>query len=70
MLLCGSAQLGSASGHGPVFGMATPTNAKGAWSADWGVMGRVGALIMARILPDREKGGPWVSWRPESGNQE
>jgi len=31
-----------ASGHGPVFAMATPTNAKGGWSVDWGVMGRVG----------------------------
>ncbi len=31
-----------ASGHGPVFGFTTPTNAKGGWSLDVGVMGRVG----------------------------
>lgn len=32
-----------ASGHGPVFGLTTPTNAKGGWSLDVGMMGRVGA---------------------------
>lgn len=32
-----------ASGHGPVFGMTTPTNAKGGWSLDIGGMGRAGA---------------------------
>jgi hypothetical protein len=32
----------SASGHGPVFGLTTPTNAKGAWAVDFGVMGRAG----------------------------
>lgn len=32
-----------ANGHGPVFSLATPTNAKGGWSLDWGVMGRAGA---------------------------
>lgn len=32
----------SASGHGPVFGLTTPTNAQGAWAVDFGVMGRVG----------------------------
>lgn len=31
-----------ASGHGPVFGMATPTNGAGAWAIDFGAMGRVG----------------------------
>src|SRR5438445_4332218 len=31
-----------ASGHGPVFGMTTPTNAKGGWSVDVGTMGRSG----------------------------
>lgn len=30
------------SGHGPVFGLTTPTNAKGAWAVDFGVMGRAG----------------------------
>ncbi len=31
------------SGHGPVFGLATPVNVKGGWSLDLGMMGRVGA---------------------------
>lgn len=31
-----------ASGHGPVFGMTTPTNAAGGWAVDFGVMGRAG----------------------------
>jgi hypothetical protein len=31
-----------ASGHGPVFGLATPTNARGGWSLDLGMMGRTG----------------------------
>jgi len=31
-----------ASGHGPVFSLATPTNAKRSWSVDVGAMGRVG----------------------------
>ncbi|MBN9657159.1 MAG: hypothetical protein J0H49_03220 [Acidobacteria bacterium] len=31
-----------ASGHGPVFGMTTPTNVKGGWSFDLGLMGRAG----------------------------
>jgi len=30
-------------GHGPVFGMATPTNADDAWSVDFGLMGRQGS---------------------------
>lgn len=30
------------SGHGPVFGMTTPTNAAGGWTVDFGVMGRAG----------------------------
>ncbi len=30
----------SASGHGPVFGYATPTNSKGEWSFDFGLFGR------------------------------
>lgn len=32
-----------ASGHGPVFGLATPTNIKGGWSLDLGTMSRFGA---------------------------
>jgi hypothetical protein len=29
--------------HGPVFGLATPTNVKGGWSLDIGTMGRIGS---------------------------
>ena len=29
-----------ASGHGPIFGLATPTNSQGEWSFDQGVFGR------------------------------
>ena len=29
-----------ASGHGPLFGLATPTNSQGEWSFDEGVFGR------------------------------
>ena len=32
-----------AAGHGPVFGLATPTNPKGGWSLDTSLMGRYGA---------------------------
>jgi hypothetical protein len=32
-----------AAGHGPVFGLATPTNPKGGWSLDLGVNGRGGS---------------------------
>lgn len=42
-----------ASQHGPLFGLATPTNAKGGWSVDLGTMGRVGAQdigSMARAM--------------------
>lgn len=31
-----------ASGHGPVFGLATPTNPRGGWALDLGMMGRKG----------------------------
>ena len=37
------AQLVSGADHGPVFGLATPTNPKGGWSFDLGVNGRGGA---------------------------
>lgn len=46
LLLLGTALAASssarASGHGPVFTLATPTNAKGGWALDLGLMGRVG----------------------------
>jgi len=32
----------AASGHGPVFGFTTPTNSRGGWSIDLGLMGRAG----------------------------
>jgi hypothetical protein len=31
------------SGHGPNFGLATPTNVRGGWSLDVGTMGRIGS---------------------------
>ena len=39
-----------ASGHGPVFGMATPTNGDGAWAIDFGAMGRVGEPANAAAI--------------------
>ncbi len=36
------AQTGTAADHGPVFGLATPTNPQGGWSFDLGVNGRGG----------------------------
>lgn len=45
LALCSVLASGSsliASGHGPVFGMATPTNGAGGWAIDFGAMGRVG----------------------------
>lgn len=38
----GSLTLARGSGHGPVFGMTTPTNVKGGFSLDLGLMGRAG----------------------------
>ena len=43
-LALGLPSLAVASGHGPVFGLATPTNSKGEWSFDVGAFGRTGAL--------------------------
>lgn len=40
-----------ASGHGPVFGLATPTNPKGGWSFDTSFMGRGGDGFGAMIRP-------------------
>lgn len=42
------------SGHGPVFGLATPTNPQGGWSLDFNLMGRGG-------------GGSGVMFRPTLG---
>src|SRR5215475_4448607 len=41
-LLCGFgfAPFALADGHGPVFGLATPTNSQGEWSFDAGIFGR------------------------------
>jgi hypothetical protein len=41
--LLAGAQVVQAADHGPVFGLATPTNPKGGWSFDLGVNGRNGA---------------------------
>ena len=38
------------SGHGPVFGMATPTNIKGGWSLDLGLMGRAGVRNQSAMV--------------------
>ena len=48
--LLGSASSALASGHGPVFGMTTPTNAKGGWSLDLGLMGRQGQRDSGAVL--------------------
>jgi hypothetical protein len=51
LLLTATSALGS--GHGPVFGMATPTNAKAGWSLDIGTMGRNGnaaSAVMSRAM--------------------
>jgi hypothetical protein len=45
-----SARLANAADHGPVFGLATPTNPKGGWSLDLGVNGREGAVGSAAAL--------------------
>ena len=39
--LCGAIAM-NGSGHGPAFGLATPTNPKGGWSADLSLMSRMG----------------------------
>lgn len=41
----------AASGHGPVFGLATPTNPRGGWSFDTSFMGRGGAGFGAMFRP-------------------
>lgn len=52
-LLLGSFTLARGSGHGPVFGMTTPTNVKGGWSLDLGLMGQMGERstgVMSRAM--------------------
>jgi hypothetical protein len=44
LVLLGLPLFAVASGHGPVFGLATPTNSKGEWSFDEGVFGRSSSL--------------------------
>lgn len=42
-----------ANGHGPVFGLATPTNGKGGWTLDFGPMllgGSLGTAAMMRMM--------------------
>ncbi len=53
VVLIAFAGTANASGHGPVFGLATPTNAKGGWSLDIGTMGRAGSPsngVMSRVM--------------------
>jgi hypothetical protein len=61
-----------ASGHGPLFGMTTPTNAAGGWAIDFGAMGRSGdtdsagtlrAMVTYGIMEDLQVSGsiPFVA---------
>ncbi len=52
LVALGFPSLVAASGHGPVFGLATPTNSQGEWSFDEGLFGRVagGAQTSIREL--------------------
>ena len=52
LALCGLPVLAGATGHGPVFGLATPTLGRGAWSLDVSLMDRsVGGKQMAMFRP-------------------
>ena len=44
LVVLGLPLFASASAHGPVFGLATPTNSQGEWSFDAGIFGRNTAL--------------------------
>ncbi len=44
LVVLGLPLFASASAHGPVFGLATPTNSQGEWSFDAGIFGRNNAL--------------------------
>ena len=44
LIVLGLPLFASASAHGPVFGLATPTNSQGEWSFDAGIFGRNTAL--------------------------
>lgn len=53
MTLISSVEGLHASGHGPVFGMTTPTNGAGGWAIDFGAMGRNGrpdSASTARVM--------------------
>jgi hypothetical protein len=53
LALLGFADFACSSGHGPVFGLATPTNGKVSWSLDIGAAGRVGigdSTAMSRAM--------------------
>ena len=47
-----------ASGHGPIFGLATPTNSQGEWSFDEGIFGRTsgGRSVGNNSRTDRRAG--------------
>jgi hypothetical protein len=44
LVVLGLSLYAAAAGHGPVFGLATPTNSKGEWNFDEGVFGRTTGL--------------------------
>ena len=53
VVLIASASVAQANEHGPIFGLATPTNVKGGWSLDIGTMGRIGSQssgVMTRAM--------------------
>lgn len=53
LALLGMPLYASASAHGPVFGLATPTNSQGEWNLDEGIFGRdtaFGSQVSARQL--------------------
>src|SRR5438876_1675499 len=53
VVLIALAETANAVGHGPVFGLATPTNVQGGWTLDISTMDRVGTLdsgVMSRAM--------------------
>ncbi|HVB57153.1 MAG TPA: hypothetical protein VNE63_12075 [Candidatus Acidoferrales bacterium] len=53
VVLIAYAGVAQANEHGPVFGLATPTNVKGGWSLDIGTMDRIGSQssgVMTRAM--------------------
>jgi hypothetical protein len=65
LMVLGLPLLATAAAHGPVFGLATPTNSQGEWSFDAGVFGRNTSLgsqasvrgLVARLAAVKMKPG-------------